>query len=277
VASDCHRHDSANADRDSVVYQIRQAGLRVDGLGRCMHSETGPEGVSLPKTRDTRYNLYLKRNAIGRFMFNMAFENSLEPGYVTEKPFDALIAGTVPVYLGDAEHLKTLLPHPKAAIFVADFHGDYAKLVEYLLYLTRNETAYEEHRAWRHTFSYVANVANKPLLKDSWFCRVCQWAVAANSNSSNLQNKSEESRRTHICPNATAHVFPVKAPADWEGKAVRAAGQRQVYLVKDGILRGVPDMDTFGALGLQLERIMVVSDKEVEAVRVGDLLPRIIV
>ena len=95
VASDCHRHDSANADRDSVVQKIRDAGFRVDGLGRCMHTGTGPEGVSLPKTRDTRYNLYLKRKVIGRFMFNFAFENSLEPGYVTEKPFDALIAGTL--------------------------------------------------------------------------------------------------------------------------------------------------------------------------------------
>jgi hypothetical protein len=35
----------------------------------------------------------LKRQAIGRFMFNMAFENSIEDGYVTEKPFDALLAG----------------------------------------------------------------------------------------------------------------------------------------------------------------------------------------
>ena len=26
-------------------------------------------------------------------MFNMAFENSIEDGYVTEKPFDALISG----------------------------------------------------------------------------------------------------------------------------------------------------------------------------------------
>ncbi len=33
VASDCHRHDSANADRDSVVHRIRQEGFRVDGLG----------------------------------------------------------------------------------------------------------------------------------------------------------------------------------------------------------------------------------------------------
>ena len=73
-----------------------------------MH-QIGPEGVQLSLSPDTRYNLYVKRETIGRFMFNMAFENSLEPGYVTEKPFDAMIAGTVPVYLGDSLHLKSLL------------------------------------------------------------------------------------------------------------------------------------------------------------------------
>jgi hypothetical protein len=86
-----------------------------------MHTPTGPEGVALPTSKEMRYNLQVKREAIGRFMFNMAFENSLEPGYVTEKPFDALISGTVPVYLGDSVQLKALLPHPKAAIFIADY------------------------------------------------------------------------------------------------------------------------------------------------------------
>lgn len=95
VASDCHRRDSANANRDHVVQMIRNEGFRIDGLGRCMHTEPGPEGVSLPKTRDTRYNLYLKRSTIGHFMFNLAFENSLESGYVTEKPFDAILAGKI--------------------------------------------------------------------------------------------------------------------------------------------------------------------------------------
>jgi hypothetical protein len=64
-----------------------------------MHSGTGPEGISLPKTRDTRYNLHLKREVIGKFMFNMAFENSQEPGYVTEKPFDALMSGEGLIYV----------------------------------------------------------------------------------------------------------------------------------------------------------------------------------
>jgi hypothetical protein len=94
VAKDCHKKhgDAANADRDSVVYHIRQAGFRVEGLSKCMSSRN-PEGIYLPKTHDTEQNLRLKRETIGRFMFNMAFENCLEDGYVTEKPFDALIAG----------------------------------------------------------------------------------------------------------------------------------------------------------------------------------------
>jgi hypothetical protein len=47
----------------------------------------------LPTNPEARYDMVVKREAIGRFMFNMAFENSIEDGYVTEKPFDALISG----------------------------------------------------------------------------------------------------------------------------------------------------------------------------------------
>jgi len=54
--------------------------------------------------------------------------------------------GTVPVYLGDSHHLKSLLPHPKAAIFIYDYHNDYNQLAQYLKYLINNQTAYEEHR-----------------------------------------------------------------------------------------------------------------------------------
>jgi hypothetical protein len=197
--------------------------------------------------------------------------------------------GTVPVYLGDAEHLRSLLPHPKAAIFVADYAGDFAKLAAYLTYLTTNETAYEEHRAWRDTFDYDANIAHKPLLKNSWFCRVCQWVVETAHNATQQQNAANANiaptdpnyvpsllhKRTHICPNTTAGGHPIKAPPDWEGKAVRGAGSKQVYIVKDGALRGVPDADTFFAMGFTFETVMVVGDKEVEAVWQGDSLPRI--
>jgi Glycosyltransferase family 10 (fucosyltransferase) C-term len=89
-----------------------------------------------------------------------------------------LPSGTVPVYLGDARHLNALLPHPKAAIFVADFNNNYTQLADYLTYLSNNETAYESHREWRKDFSYEDNIKNKPLLQSSWYCDVCRWAVA---------------------------------------------------------------------------------------------------
>jgi hypothetical protein len=88
-----------------------------------------------------------------------------------------IYAGTVPVYLGDASHLRALLPHPKAAIFVADYNGSYSKLAEYLTYLSTNESAYEEHREWRKDFSYEKNIQNKPILQTSWYCNVCRWAA----------------------------------------------------------------------------------------------------
>ena len=52
-------------------------------------------GVTLPTNIEARFDMDLKRQAISRFMFNMAFENSIEDGYVTEKPFDALISGNL--------------------------------------------------------------------------------------------------------------------------------------------------------------------------------------
>eukprot|EP01038_Epipyxis_sp_PR26KG_P009574 gene9574-12897_t len=270
VASDCHKRDSANANRDSVVHMIKTNDFRVDGLGRCMHTPTGPEGIVLGKTRDSLYNLYLKRLAISNYMFNLAFENSFEPGYVTEKPFDSLISGTVPVYLGDADHLKTLIPHPKAVIFVADYHDNYTALVEYLKYLENNETAYEEHRSWRNNFNYQENVHNKPLLNSSWFCRVCDWAVEA----ARIHHKRPRLCPTHNNTLSTAAPLFIKTPNDWNGKAVRGKS-RQIYYVKNSILHPVPDLPTFFSLKLTLESVMVVDDMELLKYYISEPLPRV--
>ncbi len=49
----------------------------------------------MQKFRNSQYNLGIKREVLNHYYaFNMAFENSIESGYVTEKPFDALIGGT---------------------------------------------------------------------------------------------------------------------------------------------------------------------------------------
>jgi glycosyltransferase involved in cell wall biosynthesis len=154
-----------------------QGGYRVDGLGRCMHTENIPEGISLGYSHDPVQKLSLKQKAISNYMFHLSFENSFETGYVTEKVFDALIAGTVPVYLGATNDCRKLLPDSKAVIFVEDFNNDIPKLAVYLRSLSENRTSYEEHRAWRANFSEEAHRKLSPLLSTSWTCRICQWAA----------------------------------------------------------------------------------------------------
>ena len=86
------------------------------------------------------------------------------------------LPGSVPVYLGDSRHLKTLLPDPLAVIFVEDF-ANLSLLSQYLQDLLRNETAYERHRQWRQNFSSEGYRKGKPLLERSWQCRICHWAA----------------------------------------------------------------------------------------------------
>jgi len=146
--------------------------------------------IVLRTGKTAAYSLQLKQQALSRYLFHLAFENTIEPGYVTEKVFDALIAGVVPVYFGSTKDCKVLLPSQKAAIFLSDFNYDMNALGKYLTYLSNNETAYEEHREWRKYFNATSIVASASasssasvasviptILAKSWPCRICEWAI----------------------------------------------------------------------------------------------------
>jgi len=117
---------------------------------------------------------------MSKYMFHLAFENSIEEGYVTEKAFHALLAGTVPVYLGDSSHLLSLLPSPSSAIFVSDFRYNMTALAQYLFFLQAHEEEYEKYREWRKSFTSLSlkeYLKRNVFLSVSWPCRMCQWVV----------------------------------------------------------------------------------------------------
>jgi hypothetical protein len=225
---------------------------------------SNPDEINLPKTRDMEYNLLAKRKILAKFMFYLAFENSIEPGYVTEKPFDGLMAGTVPVYLGDDAHLKSLLPDPKAAIFVADFKGDFASLAQYLKYLMTNQTAYEEHRQWRATYNSTQHRAKNNFLRQSWYCHVCDWAV---------KEAPKHHKRIRVCNNSDTSGKEVFDHNHVEGKAVQGES-RQVFLVEKHTLRAIPDVDTFYSLKLDWKDIIHLSPSELAMIPLGHPMPK---
>ena len=61
---------------------------QVEGYGK-VHSNRIPEGEKI------------KMDIISNYKFNICFENSIYPGYFTEKLLHAKIAGTIPLYRAD--------------------------------------------------------------------------------------------------------------------------------------------------------------------------------
>lgn len=60
-----------------------------------------------------------KQQLLSSYRFTLALENFVYPGYVTEKIFDALVAGSIPVYLG-APDIQDFVPK-EAFIDIRDF------------------------------------------------------------------------------------------------------------------------------------------------------------
>ena len=50
-----------------------------------------------------------KYEVLSRYRFSLCFENMTMKGYVTEKLFDCLYAGAIPLYLG-AKNIDSLIP-----------------------------------------------------------------------------------------------------------------------------------------------------------------------
>jgi hypothetical protein len=92
-----------------------------------------------------------KLDTLAHYKFDLSFENSCAEDYVTEKFFDPLVAGTVPVYLG-APNVDRFAPGDRCFINTGDFQNP-KDLADYLLYLARDESAYAAYHSWKqHPF-----------------------------------------------------------------------------------------------------------------------------
>ncbi|KAA6186744.1 hypothetical protein F2Q65_05085 [Thiohalocapsa marina] len=88
-----------------------------------------------------------KLETIARYKFTLAFENAIAQDYVTEKFYDPLTAGSVPVYLG-APNIDEFAPGEGCFINIADFPSPQA-LADHLLQLANNPTRYSHYLEWR--------------------------------------------------------------------------------------------------------------------------------
>jgi hypothetical protein len=111
--------------------------LATDSYGKHMRNKELPED----RGRQT------KLDTTARYKFTLAFENSITRDYVTEKFYDPLIAGSVPVYMG-APNIDEFAPDDHCFINAANFASP-ADLADYLKTLDADTARYGEYLAWK--------------------------------------------------------------------------------------------------------------------------------
>lgn len=122
---------------------------------------------------------------VSSYQFYLALENSQHTDYITEKLWNAVVAGAVPVVLGATRrNYERFLP-PEAFIHVDDFPSVRA-LARYLLMLRRNPNRLRHHLDWREGYSAV-----QPTFWAHHYCTACR-AVRKSKGTTQMVHNLEE-------------------------------------------------------------------------------------
>lgn len=111
--------------------------LAVDSYGAELNNRTIQDDDGRPA----------KLRTLARYRFTLAFENSVAKDYVTEKFFDALCVGSVPVVLG-APNVAEFAPDPECFLDVAHYPRP-ETLAARIGQLCADESAYAAMMRWK--------------------------------------------------------------------------------------------------------------------------------
>lgn len=142
--------------RDKYVKKLLEY-IRVDVFGAC-RSTVGAKDVG-----DCPHNSQHCENTLKKYKFQLAFENSNCVDYVTEKYWDGIKKGIVPVVMGGGRYDdRTAIPD--SYINVMDFKS-VKELANYLVFLDKNDEEYGKYFAWKSKY----RVTDYP----PWNCVLC--------------------------------------------------------------------------------------------------------
>jgi hypothetical protein len=126
--------------------------IPVDSYGGCLRNAQLPAELVIKHGGDPRGSHFrgdyraIKHEVFASYPFVLAFENRNCYDYITEKVYDALLSGSVPIYMG-ASNIADYLP-PKSYIDAAWFTGP-GELAAYVEYLLKYPSEYDKYHRWR--------------------------------------------------------------------------------------------------------------------------------
>ena len=108
----------------------------VDCLGKVLNNMSDPRLTE----RVSREFWVSKQDIIKEYKFMIAFENTAQDGWVTEKILDAFSARSIPIYYGSPSISKEF--NPKSIINIADYDYNFDKVIQRIIELDNDDEAY---------------------------------------------------------------------------------------------------------------------------------------
>jgi hypothetical protein len=132
-----------------------------------------------------------KHKTLRQYKFYLAFENTGVRDYVSEKVYDSLIGGALPVYRG-AEGIRKFMPHEHS--YVNGNGMSPKELADTLISLGKDEAAYNKYFEWK---SEPLDPKFKMMMERSYthpnvLCRLCDYAAMKRGSATRLLTESVE-------------------------------------------------------------------------------------
>ncbi|KAM9977776.1 hypothetical protein ACTFIR_011648 [Dictyostelium discoideum] len=143
---------STNCDGGGAIYRTcyileMMKHTQVDAMGECLNNKKlNKKDFPHAVFDDLGDSLRIKELVLSKYKFSLAFENNNITDYVTEKVYTSLLSGSIPIYMG-SPNVDEWVPN-KSIIKTDDFKSP-KELVDYIVYLSKNKTAYEEYFEWK--------------------------------------------------------------------------------------------------------------------------------
>ena len=229
--------------RDDIVDAfMKDPRVAVNSYGSCKNNaQVGSRCKG--RSRPSAMNDHIKECVLRGARVTLAIENSIADDYISEKLWQPLAAGAVPVYIG-AKNVRKYLPAPEAVVTLDDFNGSVPLLIEYISKLTSDAALWNIHTAWRKNATSSPHGGFCFAMKHSWgsmYCNVCNSLAKdskkrKNTTAKELTNKcrqcnTAEDSASEFC--AECHI----AKMELQDELTNAQDARLSLIEKSGQLR----------------------------------------
>ncbi|KAL5054023.1 hypothetical protein RYX36_034705 [Vicia faba] len=175
--------------RLQALEALERTNISIDSYGGCHRNR---DGRAVNKVETLKH-----------YKFSLAFENSNEEDYVTEKFFQSLVAGTIPVVVG-APNIQDFAPSPGSVLHIKELK-DAESVAKTMRYLAENPEAYNQSMRWKFDGPSDSFKALVDMAAVHSSCRLC--IHLATTSRENEEKRPDFKKRPCKCTRGSETVY----------------------------------------------------------------------